>query len=42
MGRGREGPAAFLKGFRGILQSDAYAAYDHLGEGIVYAGCLAH
>lgn len=42
MGRGRDGPAAFLKGFRGTLQSDGYGAYDDLGEGIVYAGCLAH
>jgi len=42
MGRGREGPAAFLKGFRGVLQSDGYAAYDDLGEGILHAACLAH
>jgi transposase len=42
MGRGREGPAAFLKGFRGVVQSDGYAAYAKLGEGIVYAGCMAH
>ena len=42
MGRGREGPAAFLRGFRGKLQCDGYAAYDHLGEGIVYVGCAAH
>jgi hypothetical protein len=42
MGRGREGPEKFLLGFRGTLQCDGYAAYDQLGEGIVYAGCLAH
>lgn len=42
MGRGRDGPAVFLKGFVGTLQSDGYAAYDDLGEGIVYAGCLSH
>jgi len=42
MGRSRASPLAFLKGFRGILQTDGYAAYDKLGEGIVYAGCLAH
>jgi len=42
MGRGREGPAQFLKGFRGKLQCDGYAAYDHLGEGITYVACLAH
>jgi transposase len=42
MGRGREGPKAFLQGFRGKLQCDGYAAYDDLGEGIVFVGCLAH
>src|SRR5271154_859437 len=42
MGRGREGPEKFLIGFRGTLQCDGYAAYDKLGEGITYAGCMAH
>lgn len=42
MGRGRAGPASFLKGFHGTLQCDGYAAYADLGEGIVYAGCMAH
>jgi transposase len=42
MGRGRAGPKAFLKGFEGKLQSDGYAAYDDLGQGIVHAGCMAH
>jgi transposase len=42
MGRGREGPATFLKGFVGTLQCDGYGAYDDLGEGIVYAGCMSH
>jgi len=42
MGRGREAPREFLKGFRGKLQSDGYAAYADLGDGIVYAGCMAH
>jgi transposase len=42
MGRGRAGPRQFLQGFRGKLQSDGYAAYDKLGEGIVYVGCMAH
>jgi transposase len=42
MGRSREGPREFLKGFGGKLQSDGYAAYDKLGEGIVYVGCMAH
>jgi transposase len=42
LGRGREGPREFLKGFRGKLQSDGYAVYDKLGEGIVYVACAAH
>jgi transposase len=42
MGRGRAGPAAFLQGFQGVLQSDGYAAYADLGPGIVHAGCLTH
>jgi transposase len=42
MGRGRDGPREFLKGFRGKLQSDGYGAYDKLGEGIVYVACAAH
>jgi transposase len=31
MGRGREGPMRFLNNFAGILQTDAYAAYDRVG-----------
>jgi transposase len=42
LGRGREGPRDFLKGFRGKLQSDGYGVYDKLGEGIVYVACAAH
>ena len=42
MGRGREGPRQFLKNFRGKLQSDGYAAYADLGEGITYVGCMSH
>jgi len=42
MGRGRAGPKKFLEGFRGTVQCDGYEAYDDLGPGIVYAGCLAH
>jgi transposase len=42
MGRSREGPQEFLKGFRGKLQSDGYSVYDKLGEGIVYVACAAH
>lgn len=43
-GRGREGPKAFLKGFKGTLQTDAWQVYDifdHI-EGILHIGCLAH
>lgn len=42
MGRGRAAPAQFLKDFKGTLQSDAFAIYDKLGEGITYAGCWGH
>jgi len=42
MGRGRDGPKAFLTGFQGTLQCDGYGAYADLGEGIVYAGCMSH
>ena len=31
MGRARSGPAAFLQGFAGRLQSDGYAAYANIG-----------
>ena len=44
MGRGREGPARFLDKFEGILQTDAYAAYDRGvgGANIVHAACWSH
>ena len=43
MGREREGPKRFLGNFEGILQSDGYGAYDHVGGvGIVHAACWAH
>jgi transposase len=43
MSRGRAGPQAFLKGFKGILQTDAYGAYDAvITEAILHAGCWAH
>jgi transposase len=42
MGRGREGPETFLRGFAGKLQCDGYRVYDKLGEGIVYVACMAH
>jgi transposase len=43
-GRSRDGPAAFLSGYAGALQSDGYAAYDafeSLPEITAY-GCWAH
>jgi transposase len=43
MGWEREGPKRFLGNFEGILQSDGYAAYDHVGgPKIVHAACWAH
>jgi transposase len=43
MGRGREGPMRFLEDFAGILQTDAYAAYDRVGgPKMVHAACWAH
>ncbi len=42
----RDGPASFLKDFRGFLQADAYSAYDGIYTGsngaIVEVGCWAH
>jgi transposase len=43
MGRSREGPRKFLAEFNGILQCDGYEAYDKIGgEGLIFAGCMAH
>jgi transposase len=43
LGREREGPKRFLGTFEGILQSDGYAAYDHVGgPKIVHAAYWAH
>jgi len=43
-GRGREGPATFLKDFRGTLQTDGYSAYDSFEKpGEIYLlSCMAH
>jgi hypothetical protein len=42
----RDGPAAFLKGFKGFLQADAYSVYDGIyleSDGaIAEVGCWAH
>lgn len=43
LGRGRAGPAKFLQGWRGILQTDGYQAYDSIGgEGLLHVGCWSH
>ena len=44
--RSREGPAEFLKDFRGYLQTDAYASYESVvlesAGRIIPVGCWAH
>jgi len=42
--RSRQGPAAFLKGFEGSLQTDGYTAYNELGKTgkITLLACMAH
>ncbi|MGA3133267.1 MAG: IS66 family transposase [Terracidiphilus sp.] len=43
MSRKREGPLNFLGNFEGLLQTDAYAAYDWVGgPQMVHAGCWSH
>jgi len=46
MTHARDGPAAFLKDFRGFLQADAYGVYDGIYTGsngaIKEVGCWAH
>ena len=43
LGRDGAGPKQFLENFHGILQTDAYQAYDKVGgEGMVHAGCWTH
>lgn len=44
LGRGREGPRAFLGDYRGFLQVDAYAGYEVLFQTgrVVEVGCWAH
>jgi len=43
MGREREGLKLFMGNFEGILQSDGYGAYDHIGgKSIVHSACWAH
>ena len=43
LGRDRAGPKKFLENFHGLLQTDAYQAYDKVGgTGLVHAGCWTH
>ena len=43
LGRGRDGPAKFLKDWNGILQTDGYQAYEQVGgPGLIQVGCWAH
>lgn len=43
MGREGEGPKQFLGKFNGLLQTDGYAGYNHVGgPKMVHACCLAH
>jgi transposase len=46
MSRGRDGPAAFLAGYSGFLQADAYGGYDGIFLGsdgrIIEVACWAH
>jgi hypothetical protein len=43
LGRERAGPKRFLENFHGLLQTDAYQAYDKVaGSGMVHAGCWTH
>jgi len=43
LGRGRDGPKKFLGGFKGILQTDGYAAYDKVGAPeLVHGACWSH
>ena len=43
-GRGREGPTAILKDFKGYLQTDGYAVYDFFKDEkeIIVLHCMAH
>ncbi len=44
LGRGRDGPATFLKEYKQTLLADAYGGYDGVvvGNDITRAGCWAH
>ena len=42
--RSRDGPSQFLKGYSGVLQTDAYSGYNEVlrSGGITHLGCWAH
>lgn len=42
--RSRDGPVAFLRGYEGYLQADAYSGYDTIFEDsrVIEVGCWAH
>jgi transposase len=44
LGRNRDGPAEFLKGFKGVLLADAYGGYNGVvaSQDLARAGCWAH
>ena len=43
LGRSGQVPRDFLGNYTGLLQTDGYAGYNHVGEvGMVHAGCWAH
>jgi transposase len=43
LGRGRDGPRQFLGQYEGILQTDGYIGYEHVGgPKMVHACCWAH
>jgi hypothetical protein len=43
MSRGRDGRKRFLGSFAGLLQTDAYIAYEKVGgPQLVHAGCWTH
>ncbi|SFG08239.1 Transposase [Salegentibacter agarivorans] len=44
LGRGQKAPQAMLTDFKGYLQTDGYAVYDHYAkkEGVIHLGCWAH
>ena len=43
LGRSGEVARGFLGDYQGILQTEGYAGYNHVGEvGMVHAGCWSH